>query len=198
MLVIEDADLENAAKKLRLAGFQDSSWSYGAVHPSFYTGKLKEGIYRGLVEGYSNLDQNSIRFLFPPEQQTPSEFHIAVKVVLVPASYAHIDIKSLSNKATREKNLIHPDGAILLLSFIQTALRAPAMSKWRYVLEMWAISYVYGELMLDDDTLDTCDDEEAKAWFNEHIRRFSGGIDRVTCFKRLGRVGYNKSLGQER
>lgn len=52
--------------------------------------------------------------------------------------------------------------------------------------------------MLDDDTMDACDDEEAKAWFDENILRFSGGIDRVTCTKRLGRVGYDESLARQR
>ena len=63
---------------------------------------------------------------------------------------------------------------------------------------MWTISYVYGELILDDDTLDVCDDEEAKAWFNDNILRFSGGINRVTCKKRLGRVGFDESLARRR
>lgn len=123
MLAIKDTDLEGAAKNLRSAGFQDSIWSYGTVHPSFYTGKLKEDIYRDLVKGYSNLDRNSIRFLFPPEQQIPSEFQGATKVVLLPSSYAHIRIKSLPNTLTWDKNIIYPDGAVVLLSFIQTLLQ---------------------------------------------------------------------------
>jgi hypothetical protein len=56
---------------------------------------------------------------------------------------------------------------------------------WTASLEGWALSYVYGALMVSDDALDSCDDDEAKDWFNKRIRRFTGGMDRVTCTKRL-------------
>lgn len=126
MLVIEDTDLEGATKNLRSAGFQDSTWPYGTLHLSLYTGKLKEDIYRDLVKGYSNLDQNLIRFLFPPEQQIPSEFQRTTKIVLLPSSYAQIRIKSLPSTLTWDKSIIYPDGAVLLLSFIQTLLQEQA------------------------------------------------------------------------
>ncbi|KAJ4232215.1 hypothetical protein NW759_002602 [Fusarium solani] len=72
------------------------------------------------------------------------------------------------------------------------------MGGWVSSLRMWAITHLYGDLMLGDDVLDSCDDEEAKAWFNKRIRRYSGGIDRVTCTKRLGKVGYDENLARKK
>ncbi|KND92250.1 hypothetical protein TOPH_03223 [Tolypocladium ophioglossoides CBS 100239] len=194
MLVIDDADFDDAVQQLRSEGFQDWAWSYGSVDPSFYTGRLRENIYRRIVNDFSNLDRNSARFVFPLEQQKQPQ-HSTAKVALLPSSYAHICIRSaLNDTLTRDGNIIYPDGALLLQSFVQTLLREPVAGIWTSMLEMWAISYVYGELMLSDDTLDACDDEEAKAWFNENIDRFGRGIVRITCTKRLGRVGYHESL----
>lgn len=36
MVVIEDDSIEDAAQRLRDAGFIDCEWSYGAVNPNFY------------------------------------------------------------------------------------------------------------------------------------------------------------------
>lgn len=58
---------------------------------------------------------------------------------------------------------------------------------WKSRLETWSISYVYGELPISDDALDSCTDEEAQPWFNKNVQRYSDGVDRVTCTKRLGR-----------
>lgn len=52
--------------------------------------------------------------------------------------------------------------------------------------------------MVDDSVLDMCGDEEAKHWFNKKILRFDGGMDRITCTKRLGKVGYDESLARKR
>lgn len=190
MLVIEDADVDDAARRLRSAGFQDFTWSYGSLEPGFYQGRLRENIYRRIVHDYSNLDQNSARFLFPPAQQSTA------KISLLPSSYAHFCVKSaLDDAVTRHGNIIYPDGAPLLQSFVQKLVREPVPGMWTSSLDMWAVSYVYGELMLGDDILDACDDE-AKDWFNECIQRFDRGIDRVTYTKRLGRAGFDESLAR--
>ncbi|POR33269.1 Uncharacterized protein TPAR_06512 [Tolypocladium paradoxum] len=194
MLVIEDADFEDAVQQLRSAGFQDWASSYGSLDPDFYKGKgrLMENIYRRIVKEYGNLDRNSARFLFPPEQQSTA------KVVLLPSSYTHICVKSAPDDTlTRDGNIFYPVGGLLLQSFVQTYLREPVMGMWTSCLDMWSISCLYGALTLGDDVLDSCDDEEAKAWFNENIRRLRGGIDRVTYTKRLGRVGYDESLARQ-
>lgn len=41
----------------------------------------------------------------------------------------------------------------------------------------------------------SCDDEKAKSWFNKRIQRFSGGMDRTTIIKRLGK-GDNDVAGK--
>ncbi|PNY23788.1 Uncharacterized protein TCAP_06259, partial [Tolypocladium capitatum] len=151
MLVIDDADFDDAGRQLRLEGFQDWAWSYGSVDPSFYTGRLKGSIYRRIVHDFSNLDGNSTRFVFPLEQQQPQ--HSTAKVALLRSSYAHVCVRSALNDAlTRHCHILYPDGALLLQSFVQTLLRDPMAGIWTWMLEMWAISYVYGELMLSDDT----------------------------------------------
>ncbi|KAM3426914.1 hypothetical protein MY4824_009755 [Beauveria thailandica] len=165
MFVIDDRDVDNAARQLRSAGFQDCTWSCGSRHPTFYKGSLLERIYRRIVNDYSNLDRNSVRFVFPPGQQSTS------KVVLLPASYAHICVKLMpGDTLARDDNIFYPQGAPLLRSFVQTLVREPVA--------------------------DLCDDEAAKAWFNKHILRSSHGIDRVTCTKRLGRKGYDETLAR--
>ncbi|KAK2616249.1 hypothetical protein QQS21_000884 [Conoideocrella luteorostrata] len=191
MLVIEDALFETAVQQLRSLGFRDWTWSYGCVDPNFYQGRLKQNIYRSIVHEYSNLDQNSARFLFPLEQQSTA------KVVLLPFSYTHLHFELVSNNISScDGNIYYPDGNVLLQSFVQTLVRESVIGMWTSNLEMWSISYVYGELMFDDDVLDSCNDEEAKAWFNKNIQRFDGGIDRFTCTKRLGRVGYDEALAR--
>ena len=200
MLVIEDADFENAVQKLRSAGFRASTWSYACREPELYEGRMLQNIYRNLTTQYSNLDQHSARFLFPldqsPSERGPSESSTD-KVVLLPSSYAHISVQStLDGRFTRDGNMFYPNGAVLLESFVRVLVREPFGGHWTSNLTMWAITYLYGDLMLDDDILDSCDDEAAKAWFNKGIRRFAGGIDRITITKRLGRVGFDERLAK--
>lgn len=85
-----------------------------------------------------------------------------------------------------------------MLSFIQTRLQEPLEGMWTSTLDAWAFSYTFGMLMVAEDALDSCDDEEAKEFFNTHTRRLTGGMDRITCTKRLGRVGYDEKLARQR
>lgn len=191
MLVVEDVDFEDAIRALRKAEFSYWPWSFGSRSPDFYKGPMKERIYQSILRDYKSLDEHSARFLL--KKNLASE----TKIVLVPASYAHITVKGDSNETLiDDSNIYLPTAARLVRSFVQTLLREPIDGMWTSTLEMWTISYLYGELMLDDDILDSCDDADAKSWFNENIRRFSGGLDRVTCTKRLGRVGYDESLAK--
>ncbi|KAL7928545.1 hypothetical protein V8C35DRAFT_285114 [Trichoderma chlorosporum] len=191
MLVINDIDIERASQQLRSAGFLDCTWSCGSLHPDFYQGPLRQNIYRRITHHYSNFDRNSSRFLFPSESQATA------KVVLLPSSYAHVGVTwTLDEALTRDGNITYPDGSLLLKNIVQTLVREPVQGMWTSCLGMWAITYVYGELILDDDVLDSCTDEEAKCWFHEKIHRDSGGIDRVTCTKRLGRLGYDEALAR--
>jgi hypothetical protein len=67
MFVIEDADFEDAEKRLRLTGFDDSPCSCFSVHPSFHDGDAKANSYRMIVREFSNLAGNSGCFFFHPE-----------------------------------------------------------------------------------------------------------------------------------
>ena len=182
MLVIADTDFSRAVESLISAGFQEWTWSYGSSHPSFYKERSINDIYRRIVRDYQNLDQNAKRFLFPSQHQNTA------KIALLPSSYAHIGAGPALGHAT-DGNLIYPDGPSLLQSFVRTLVREPVVGMWTSTLDMWAIAYLYGELALSDDSLDACDDVRAKLWFNDSIERFGKGIDRLTCTKRLGRVG---------
>ena len=44
-------------------------------------------------------------------------------------------------------------------------------------LSGWAFGYIYGELLLRDDVLDTCEDEKVKECFNKEIKRDSGILE---------------------
>jgi len=81
----------------------------------------------------------------------------------------------------------YPDKTLLLESFIKTLLKTP-MGTWRSSLTTWAICYVYSMLGVEDSALDFCGDEKVIEWFNENIRRSTGGIDRTTVTKRFGRA----------
>ncbi|RMZ79377.1 hypothetical protein DV738_g3306, partial [Chaetothyriales sp. CBS 135597] len=186
MFVIEDADFATAVQQLQAAGFQDCPWSYGSREPEFYKIRSIEHIYHEIVSNYSNLDRVAVRFRFPAAEPTATQTQ---KIVLLPSSYAHI--RPSSPGLTSDGSILYPDAPLLLLSFVKTAVREPCDDLWKWNLRMWAVSYVYGELMLSDDVLDSCDDEAAKTWFNEVIRRFNGGVDQVTRTKKLGRQGHN-------
>ncbi|KAK7432395.1 hypothetical protein QQZ08_000957 [Neonectria magnoliae] len=198
IFVVADTDLKDAIERLRSAGFRDCRWSYGTRNPARYEGAIRKRIYRQLIRDYNNMDQHSARFLFPPGPQLGQVDQDMAKVVLLPSSYAHIQTSDSS--LMRDGNLLWPSAALLVRSFVQTLVREPVAGMWTSSLDMWTISYVYGQIDLDvpDDVLDSCDDEEAKAWFNRTILRFGGGMDRITCTKRLGRVGYDESLARQR
>ncbi|KAH8881905.1 hypothetical protein GQ53DRAFT_812420 [Thozetella sp. PMI_491] len=86
--------------------------------------------------------------------------------------------------------LYYPHLPVLLESLIRARLRLPenAATFWALMLEVWAITYLWAQTMAPEDVLDGIEDEKVKAWFNKAIKRFEGGIDRVTITKRKGRV----------
>jgi hypothetical protein len=183
MLVIEDTDFDDAVQRLRSASFRDWPWSYGSRCPDFYKGPVREKIYRRIVHEYSKLDKNSTRCLFPAEQQE------TCKVNLLRSSYTHIRVESISDYILiRNKNIIYPDGSVLFKSFIQTLVREPISGMWSSNLDMWVITYIYGELMLSDDILDSCDDEKATNRFNENIGR--GGLALIGDIQQAARKNW--------
>ncbi|UPL03343.1 hypothetical protein LCI18_014277 [Fusarium solani-melongenae] len=194
MLVIEDEDLDAAAQKLKQKGFREAPWSYGSRDdPALYTDPKMKRIHRLMAQEYASLDQNSLRFRFPTDKQAKA------RVVLLPSSYAHISTKSTpEDRFTHKDNIFYPEAPLLLESFVRKIVKEPEMSQWTSNLEMWAITYLYGELMLDDGVLDSCDDEEARAWFKENIQGEEGGMDKITCTKRLRKAGYDERLARQR
>ncbi|KAM6524647.1 hypothetical protein FALCPG4_010255 [Fusarium falciforme] len=201
MLVVEDASLDTAAPNLKQRGFREAPRSYGPRDdPALYTDPKVQQSHPRIAQQYSNLNKHSVRFRFPTDDQAKA------RVVLLPCSYAHLAVtpeykdrfttKPQDAPSPKRSNILYPDAESLLESFVRTLVKEPKMGGWVSSLRMWAITHLYGDLMLGDDVLDSCDDEEAKAWFNQRIRRYSGGIDRVTCTKRLGKVSYDENLAR--
>lgn len=189
MIVIEDDDFDAAVISLHNAGFCDAPWSYGSiVDPAIFKDKRMQEIHRATAIGYQNLNKNSNRFVFPRESK------VKERAVLLRSSYVHLSLLATpQSEFTCIDNLHYPSSKLLLESFVRTHIRDPDISMWTTDLEMWAVSYLYCRLKLDDDVLDSSSDEGAKTWFNENILRDSGGVDR-TVTKRLGRKT-NKTEG---
>ncbi|KAL2021505.1 hypothetical protein VTK56DRAFT_7138 [Thermocarpiscus australiensis] len=194
MLVIEDSDFEAAVESLRKAGFRDAPWSYGSMCDprSFEDDKMRK-LHRRMAIGHRNLDNNSTGFLFPVDMKVED-----LRVGLLRSSYTHLSLSSVpESRFSREENIYFPDKELLLESFAKTIVREPGMNTWTRKLQMWAIAYVYGQLMVNDDALDSSSDDEAKTWFDTNIRRHTGGIDRTTVTKggRLVREGFTACSG---
>lgn len=185
MLVLDDADVPSASRKLLSAGFRSCTWSYGSVDPAFYqTDSMHRDVYKKIVHHYGHIDQNTVRFFLP----APADCY--AKVVLMPSSYACIQPESISVGRSKEDNIVYPSSTVLVQSIVQVLVREPVDGLWASTLTVWAISYMYGMLMLSDDIMDTCDDKAARDWFDAKIRRYEGGLDRLRT-KRFGRKGYD-------
>jgi hypothetical protein len=187
MLIVEDSDLDAAVNALRHAGFRDAPWSYGSMRdPQLFEDKKMQEIHRRMALQHRNIDKNSTRFLFPTDSG------VKEKAILLPSSYAHISLSSTpESRFIRDRSIYWPDKELLLESFARTIVQEPGETLWTTKLEMWAIAYVYGQLMVSDDVLDSCPDDEVKTWFDTAIRRHAGGIDRMTVTKWVGKKGYN-------
>ncbi|EPE03595.1 hypothetical protein F503_01853 [Ophiostoma piceae UAMH 11346] len=183
MLIINDDDFDTAIESLRGAGFGDAPWSYGSRrNPRLFQDEKIQAIHQRVAHEYRNLDDNSARFTFPPESG------VEERAILLRSSYTHLSIASVpESRFTVMDNIYYPDKELLLESFVKTLVREPGWSQWVSNLGMWTIAYVYGQLMVDDAVLDSSSDEKAKAWFDDKIRRYSGGLDRTTVTKRIGR-----------
>lgn len=150
MIVVPDKHLEDAAKYLRDAGFGDCEWSCGTRERGFYykaeeyredemnddTGVTKVRMYKYLVQAFEPLDKHTIRFLHPSDKDSRGSF---VKVVLLPASYAHINFSSdVHEKLEKKSNLYYPDAKMLIQSF--RAVAADEKSEkglWKSLLLGW-------------------------------------------------------------
>ncbi|KAF1963105.1 hypothetical protein CC80DRAFT_434559 [Byssothecium circinans] len=184
MLVPSESDFDLAAQKLVEAGFRPAPWSYGIIDPHNIPDDERGRRTKSLDNtGYRMLDDNSVRFQFPAGFSGPE------RVVLLRSTYVGLsppnDLSSMQ-RFYCDRNLYYPDKALLLESIIRTLLKdSPGI--WHETLGAWAISYIYGIVMVEDTILDSCDDESVRLWFNENIRRGKGGLDRTTVTKRVGR-----------
>lgn len=184
MLIPSESDFDLAVQKLDDAGFRRGPWSYGVIDPQLLPDdEIGRRINPMDIPGYRMLDINSVRFQFPAGSSNIE------RVVLLQSAY--IGLSPPNNPSSMQRfhcreNLYYPEKALLLESFIRTLLQdSPGF--WRDALGVWAISYMYGMLMVEDTVLDSCDEDSVKAWFNEKIRRGKGGLDRTTVSKRVGR-----------
>ncbi|RMD44670.1 hypothetical protein DV735_g257, partial [Chaetothyriales sp. CBS 134920] len=159
MLVVADADLDAAMDLLTRAGFSLASWSYGSARdPRSFTDERIQAIHRKVADDYRNLDTNSVRLEFPPETG------VKQRVVLLRSSYTHLSLDSglMSRFSQLQKmeNIYYPDKELLLESFVKTLLREPELGNpWTHELSMWATTYLWGQLMIEDTVLDSCSDE---------------------------------------
>ncbi|KAI9875801.1 MAG: hypothetical protein M1830_007992, partial [Pleopsidium flavum] len=135
----------------------------------------------------------------------PHSLNYEERVVLLRSSYVHLTppIEAALPSSTHtfpgslstshfyvDNNLYYPDKVQLLESLIKVILEdkdTGYLKTWQTLLRAWAISYVYGELNVENDALDVCEDADVKSWFNKAIRRDQGGLDR-TITKRKGRI----------
>lgn len=57
---------------------------------------------------------------------------------------------------------------------IQERRACDGFGLWLARLESWGFGYLYRELLLRDDVLDTCSDSAVKEYFDKKIKRGSG------------------------
>jgi len=185
MFVPSDSDFDLAVQKLMEAGFRLAPWSYArSVDPQLLPDDEINRRINAKIPGYNMIDNNSVRFQFP------TSFTCEERVVLIRSSY--VDLSPPSNPQSmqrfhRDQSLYYPDKVLLLESFVKTLLKDSPTSRWQSTLRVWAISYMYGILMMENSSLDSCEDEAVKSWFNKAINRENGGLDR-TVTKRKGKV----------
>jgi len=193
MLGVNDDEMALAAKKLSVAGFVRQTWSFSSmVDPATRADdKMYERVHARIRPAYANFDSKTIRFQYPDEKKYTQ------CTVLIPASYIRLRATVPAYKIDHgessqppfyvERNLHYPNIVMLLQSVISVYLEDRERSKmghWHARLEGWAIGYLYGELSLRPDILDTCGDERVKEYFNREINR---GSDTPRIREKFGR-----------
>ena len=180
-----ESDFDLAVQKLKEAGFRLAPWSYArSVDPQLLPDDEINRRINAAIPEYKMIDSNSVRFQFP------TSFRCKERVVLIRSSY--VDLSPPSNPQSmqrfhRDQNLYYPDKVLLLESFVKTLLKDSPTSSWQLTLQVWAISYMYGILMMENSSLDSCEGGAVRLWFNKAINRENGGLDR-TVTKRKGKV----------
>lgn len=186
MLGVRDKEIELAAEKLASLGFVREHWSFSSpIDPAtLKTTETSKRIQETIRPAFANFDSQSIRFHYPDKQK-----HVQ-QTVLIPSSYMHLSAPQAPSHTSKQGsaiptqppfyihgNLYYPNVIVLLQSFIMVCIQERATTRrgmWQARLETWAIGYLYGELSLRDNVLDSCQDSSVKEFFNLAIKRGSG------------------------
>lgn len=192
MLGVHDDEIGLAAEKLAAAGLVRQNWPFSStVDPATRKedAEMYERAHARIRPAFANFDARTMRFHYPDggkqTQRTvliPSSY-IRLEAPPTPPSPAYISSRGDSSQPTFyvEGNLHYPNAVVLLESIITVYLEERELTEvgnWKATLEGWAIGYLYGELSLRDDVLDTCGHEGVKEYFNMEIKR-GAGIPRV-------------------
>ena len=187
MLGVRDDEVDLATKKLAGKGFVRQDWSFGStVDPATRKDdKMYQRVHESIRPAFANFDAKTIRFHYPHEDRYIQQ------TVLIPASYLRLSVSQSSSAFEHgyaapdassqppfyvHGNLYYPNAIMLLQSIIMVYLEEREYTKvgnWQAKLEGWAIGYLYGELSLRDDVLDTYRDERIREYFNKEIKRGS-------------------------
>ncbi|KAI9651768.1 MAG: hypothetical protein M1829_002449 [Trizodia sp. TS-e1964] len=109
------------------------------------------------IPGYQTLDTHSRRFQF--QAGVPDlEWVVLLRSASIGLSPPSDASSSLLQRYSCQNNICFPVKTQLLESFIRTLLK-DSHGYWRNSSGTWAISYVYGAMMLHETVLDSCDDE---------------------------------------
>ncbi|KAF2430617.1 hypothetical protein EJ08DRAFT_649433 [Tothia fuscella] len=177
MFVIADSEMNEAIQKFHDAGFIHKSWSFGsAVDPKTVSGNpvLRE-MHDRTATSWASLDCHSTRFTLPPNSGFADS-----QVVLFPNSYVDMTLPTSASdpRFHAEDNLYYPEVYPLLESIAKLQAKGQTTGEWEGLLNVWAITYLYGHLHLADNVLDSCGNADILRWFNTKIRRFEGGLER--------------------
>ncbi|PVH78044.1 hypothetical protein DL98DRAFT_517017 [Cadophora sp. DSE1049] len=179
--------MEIAATALADAGFIRQRWPFGSTFDpaTRKNDEMFQRVHAGIGLAYARLDAKTIRFYYPDDKK------LVQRTILIPRSYLHLaafEQPSILDSASppgplsqppfyAHDNLYYPNVVELLRSIIKVYLEEREYTDirhWQLRLSCWAFGYLYGELQLRDDVLDTCDDEMVKECFNQQIKRGSG------------------------
>ena len=170
MLGIRDKETKLAAEKLASLGFVCEHWLFSSPIDSviFKTTETSKRIQETIRLAYANFDSKSIQFHYPDIHK-----HVQ-KTVLIPDSYMHRTPPQASFHTSKQGsaipnpltqppfyiygNLCYPNAVVLLKSFIKVCIQERANTTrgmWQTSLQTLAMIYLYGELSLRDDVLDS-------------------------------------------
>lgn len=188
MLGVQDGEMESAAEKLANHGFVRQNWSFSSsVDPATrQNDEIYKRIHEGLRPAFANFDAHSIRFRYPDKQK------FVQQTVLIPSSYMYLSVsQSLSDTFENRlmspntsvqppfyihNNLYYPNPVVLMQSVIKVCIEERARTDilaWQAKLASWA-GYLYWELSLRDDILNTCRDSKVKEFFDLKVKSRPG------------------------